>query len=345
MAYTTQDIAELINGELKGDGTIQIKGVSSIDDAGEGEITFLESPKFKDKINSSNAACVITSFDLESANKPVIKCKNPSLALVKIMEKMFPHEIKHPSGVDKSVSLGKNVKLGKNVSIGTNSVIGNDVKIGDGTVIYPLVYIGDEVQIGKNTLIYPNVTLREKVIIGNNVTIHSSSVIGSDGFGFTKEGARFIKIPQMGIVEIEDDVEIGASVAIDRARFGRTLVGRGTKIDNLVQIAHNVKIGENSIIIAQVGISGSVNIGKGVMLGGQAGIRDHIDIGDNVMVAAKGGITKSVPPNTIMSGIPARPHNITRKLIARIDNLPKLAERLNELERKIKELSLPTVDK
>ncbi len=338
MRYTVKDIAEFINGELNGDGAIEIKGVSSINDAKVGEITFIDNPRFKDKVNKTEASCVVTSFDIEGANKPIIKCKNPSLILTKIIEKMFPYKINHPKGIDKSASLGKNVKLGKDVTIGANSVIADDVTIADGSIIYPLVYIGRGANIGKNVLIYPNATVREKVIIGNNVTIHSSAVIGADGFGFAKDGMQFVKIPQMGIVEIEEHVEIGACVTIDRARFGKTLIGKGTKIDNLVQIAHNVKTGENCIIVAQVGISGSVNIGNNVMLGGQAGITDHVDIGDKVMVAAKGGVTKSIPSGTIMSGIPARPHHVTKRLVGHVDNLPKLAERLDELEKKVKEL-------
>jgi UDP-3-O-[3-hydroxymyristoyl] glucosamine N-acyltransferase len=339
MAYTVKDIAEFISGELKGDGAIEIKGVSSIDDAGEGEITFVDNPRFKERVSKTKASCVVTSFDIVGANKPIIKCKNPSLALTKIIEKMFPYKINHPKGIDESALIGKDVKLGRDVSIGANSVISDGVAIGGGSIIYPLVYIGSDTKIGKNALIYPNVTIREKVIIGDNVTIHSSTVIGADGFGFVKDGTRFLKIPQMGIIEIQDDVEIGAGVTIDRARFGKTLIGRGTKIDNLVQIAHNVRTGENCIIVAQAGISGSVNIGNNVMLGGQAGITDHVDIGDNAMVAAKGGITKSVAPRTIMSGIPARRHNVSKKLVAHIDNLPKIVERIDELERKLKELS------
>jgi UDP-3-O-[3-hydroxymyristoyl] glucosamine N-acyltransferase len=339
MAYTVKEIAEFINGELKGESTIKIKGVSSIHDAKEGEIAFIDSPKIKERINKTEASCIITSFDVKDTNKPIIKCKNPSLAVTKIIEKMFPHEINHPKGIHSSASLGKDVKFGKAISIGANAVIGDNVVIGDGSIIYPLVYIGSDTIIGKNTLIYPNVTVREKIIIGDNVIIHSSAVIGADGFGFIKDGADFLKIPKMGIVEIQNEVEIGAAVTIDRARFGKTLVGQGTKIDNLVHIGHNVRIGENCLIVAQVGISGSVNIGKNVMLGGQVGIADHIDIGDNAMVAAKGGITKSVPPRTVMSGIPARPHNISKKLVAYIDNLPKLVARLNELDKKLKELS------
>jgi UDP-3-O-[3-hydroxymyristoyl] glucosamine N-acyltransferase len=338
MAYTIKEIADFVNGELRGESTIKIQGVASADEAKEGEITFIDNPKFKEKVNETEASCVITSFDVENANKPIIKCKDPSLALTKIIDRMFPYKINHPKGIASTALIGKNVKLGKDVSIGANSVIGDDVTIGDASIIYPLVFIGSNVRIGKDNLIYSNVTIREKVIIGNNVIIHSSTVIGADGFGFVKDGAKFVKIPQMGIVEIQDDVEIGACVTIDRARFGKTLIGRGTKIDNLVQIAHNVRIGEDCIIVAQVGVSGSVNIGNNVMLGGQAGVTDHVDIGDNVMVAAKGGITKSVPPKTVMSGVPARPHKVMKKIVAYIDNLPKIVGRLDELEKRLKSL-------
>jgi len=336
MTVTVKEIAELIKGELVGDGSSEISGVSGIEDAEKGEITFIDNPKLKEQVRTTKASCIITSFDVEGADKPIIKCKNPSLAITKIIDTVFPHRINHPKGIAKSVSLGKNVSLGKDTAVGANSVIQDDVSIGDGSIIYPLVYIGEGVKIGKNSIIYPNVTVRERAIIGNNVIVHSGAVIGSDGFGFVKDGASLRKIPQMGIVEIHDDAEIGANVAIDRARFGKTVIGKGTKIDNLVQIAHNVKIGQNCIIVAQVGISGSVDVGNNVVLGGQAGITDHVEIGDNVMVAAKGGITKSVPPNTIMSGIPARPHHLTKRLVAYIDNLPKMAEKLNELEKKLK---------
>ncbi|MBL7071071.1 MAG: UDP-3-O-(3-hydroxymyristoyl)glucosamine N-acyltransferase [Candidatus Omnitrophica bacterium] len=338
MSYTVKHIAEFIGGELKGDGGIKISGVSSVDDAREGELIFVESPKYKEKAKGTRASCIVASFDIEGVDKPVIKCKNPSLAMTKIIDKIFPRAVTHPEGLHSSALIGKDVKLGSGVSIGANAVIGDGAAIGDGSIIYPLVYIGSGAVIGKNSLIYPNVTIREGVCIGDNVIIHSASVIGADGFGYVRDGERFVKIPQIGIVEIKDDVEIGACVAIDRARFGKTVIGKGTKIDNLVQIAHNVKIGENCIVVAQVGISGSVNIGKGVMLGGQAGITDHIEIGDNAMVAAKSGITKSVPPRTIMSGIPARPHNVSKKLVAHIDNLPKTAERLDRLEKKLEKL-------
>ena len=336
--YTVKDIAEFIKGELKGRPEEEIKGVSALEDAEKGDIAFIENPALKDKVNTSAASCIITSFDLEAPNKSVIKCKNPSLAAARIVEKIFPYDVKRPKGVDKRAVLGDNVKLGRDVAIGANSVIGDNVSIGEGSVIYPLVYIGSDSKIGRNTVIYPNVTVRERIEIGDGVIIHPSAVIGSDGFGFIRDGDGFVKIPQTGIVEIRDDVEIGSGVTIDRARFGKTVVGKGSKIDNLVQIAHNVKIGANCIIVAQAGVSGSVKIGDNVMLGGQVGIRDHVEIGSGAMIAAKAGVSKSVPPKVIMSGIPARRHNITKRLIAHIDGLPKIVERLNALEKKVKGL-------
>lgn len=338
MAVTVKEIAELVKGELIGDGCLEITGVSGIEDARKGEITFIENPKFKDNALKTKASCIITSFDAGALDKPIIKCKNPSLAVTKIIESLFPRRVNHPRGIAGSAFIGKGVKLGKDAALGENAVIEDNASIGDGSVVYPLVYIGEGASVGKNTVIYPNVTIRERVSVGDNVIIHGGAVIGADGFGFARDGAALRKIPQAGTVEIQDDVEIGACVTIDRARFGKTVIGKGTKIDNLVQIAHNVKIGENSIIVAQVGISGSVNIGNNVILGGQAGITDHVDIGDNVMVAAKCGVTKSISPNAIMSGIPARPHHLTKRIIAHINNLPKMAKRLGRLEKKISKL-------
>ena len=338
MPVTVKEIAEFVKGELLGDGRVEIIGVAALQDAEKGYITFIDNPKKKDDARKTRASCIITSFDMEGVAKPVIKCKNPSLAVTNIIESLFPPKINRPRGISKSAFIGKETKIGKGVAIGANAVVEDNASIGEGSIIYPLAYIGFGAKIGKKTVIYPNVTIREKIVVGDNVVIHAGTVIGADGFGFIKDGAALRKIPQMGTVEIQDNVEIGACVTIDRARFGKTVIGKGTKIDNLVQIAHNVKTGENCIIVAQVGISGSVTMGNNVVLGGQAGITDHVEIGDNVMVAAKGGITKSVPPNTIMSGIPARPHHLMKRLVAYIDNLPKLAERLDELENKLKNL-------
>ncbi|MEK6727957.1 MAG: UDP-3-O-(3-hydroxymyristoyl)glucosamine N-acyltransferase [Candidatus Omnitrophota bacterium] len=338
MRKTLKEIADFIEGEVVGDGSTVITGVAGIKEAAEGDITFLANPKYSSLIDTTRASAIITSRDAGRVPKPTIRTENPSLAFAKIISLAAPNEAKHPKGVHPSALIGKNVSLGKGAAIGPYVVIEDDVAIGDKSIIYSGCFIGHHTKIGNDTLVYPNVSIRERVIIGSRVIIHSGTVIGSDGFGFVTINGLHHKIPQIGIVEIGDEVEIGANVTIDRARFDKTVIGRGTKIDNLVQIAHNVVIGENSIIVAQAGISGSTIIGNNVTLAGQAGIVGHITIGDGAVVAAQGGVTKSVPPNTIVSGYPARQHDKARRINACVQNLPKLYEQVKELKNKIQEL-------
>lgn len=338
MRKTLKEIAAFLEGEVVGDGSTVITGVAGIKEAAEGDITFLANPKYSSLIDTTRASAIITSRDVGKVPKPTIRTENPSLAFAKIISLANPHEAKHPKGVHPSALVGKNVSLGKGVAIGPYVVIEDNVTIGDKSIIYSGCFIGHHTKIGNGTLIYPNVSIRERVNIGSRVIIHSGTVIGSDGFGFVTIKGLHHKIPQIGTVEIGDEVEIGANVTIDRARFDKTVIGRGTKIDNLVQIAHNVVIGENSIIVAQAGISGSTIIGNNVTLAGQAGIVGHITIGDGAVVAAQGGVTKSVPPNTIVSGYPARQHDKARRINACVQKLPKLYEQVTELKKKIQEL-------
>lgn len=335
---TLNEIAKLIDGKVVGDGDILITGVSGIKEAAEGDITFLANPKYSPLMDKTRAAAIITSIDAQKTSKPVILTENPSLAFAKIISMFMPDDAGHPEGIDYTVVMGKNVTLGKDVAIGAYVVIGDNVVIGDKTIIYAGCFIGHHSKIGNQTLIYPHVSIRERISIGNRVIIHSGTVIGSDGFGFATIKGSHHKIPQVGTVEIADDVEIGANVTIDRARFDKTVIGRGTKIDNLVQIAHNVVIGENSLIVAQVGISGSTIIGNSVTLAGQAGLVGHITIGDNAIVTAQSGVAKSVPPDTMVSGYPARPFMTTQRVNASLQNLPKLFDLVRELKKKIEEL-------
>jgi len=335
---TLNEIAKLIGGRVIGNGDILITGVSGIKEAAEGEITFLANPKYSSLMDKTRAAAIVTSADAQKTTKPIILTENPSLAFAKIISMFMPDEVGHPKRIDYTVVLGRNVSLGRDVAIGPYTVIGDNVVIGDDTIIYAGCYIGHHTKIGAKTLIYPNVSIRERISIGSRVIIHSGTVIGSDGFGFATIKGMHHKIPQVGIVEIGDDVEIGANVTIDRARFDKTVVGRGTKIDNLVQIAHNVVIGENSLIVAQVGISGSTIIGNNVILGGQAGLVGHINIGDNAVVTAQSGVAKSVPADTMVSGYPARPFMTTQRANASLQNLPKLFDLVKELKKKIEEL-------
>lgn len=338
MRKTLNEIAKLIDGEVIGNGDILITGANGIKEAVEGEITFLANSKYSPLMDKTHASAIITSADAPKTAKPIIVTENPSLAFVKIISMLMVDEVKHPTMIDHTVVMGKNVSLGKDAAIGPYTVIGDDVVIGDNAIIYSGCYIGHHTKIGDKALIYPHVSIREQVSIGRSVIIHSGTVIGSDGFGFVTVEGLHHKIPQVGTVEIGDDVEIGANVTIDRARFGKTVIGSGTKIDNLVQIGHKVVIGENCLIVAQVGIAGSTVIGNNVTLGGQAGISGHISVGDNAIVTAQSGVAKAVPANTMVSGYPARPFMTTQRANASVQNLPKLFDLVKELKRKIQEL-------
>jgi UDP-3-O-[3-hydroxymyristoyl] glucosamine N-acyltransferase len=345
MQKTLKEIAKLIDGQVVGNADTLITGASGIREAAEGDITFLANSKYSPLMAKTRASAIITSRDAQDTAKPIILTQNPSLAFVKIISMFTPDDAGHPSGIDYTVVMGKNVSLGKDVTIGAYSVIGDNVTIGDNTIIYAGCYIGHHTKIGARTLIYPHVSIRERISIGRGVIIHSGAVIGSDGFGFATIKGLHHKIPQVGTVQIDDDVEIGANVTIDRARFDRTVIGRGTKIDNLVQIGHNVIIGQNSLIVAQVGIAGSAIIGNNVTLGGQSGLVGHITIGDNAIVTAQSGVAKSIPADTKVSGYPARPFMTTQRVNASLQNLPKLFTLVKELKKKIEELEAKLKDK
>lgn len=335
MERTLGELAKILNGEVAGDASVTICGVSGIKEAKTGEIAFVANPKYLPLINKTSASAVITSLDVKKAAKPLIRTESPSLAFARAVSLFAANELKRPQGVHPTVVLGKDVKLGKDVAISAYCVIEDFVEIGQKSCLYPGVYISQYTKLGEDCIIYPHVSIRERVTIGNRVIIHNGTVIGSDGFGFAKLRGIHHKIPQIGTVIIEDDVEIGANVTIDRARFDKTLIGRGSKIDNLVQIAHNVVVGENSIIVAQTGISGSTVVGKNVTLAGQAGLVGHITVGDNAVVAAQAGVTKSVPADTCVSGYPAKPHHLAKRINAYIQKLPALFKKTAELERKV----------
>jgi UDP-3-O-[3-hydroxymyristoyl] glucosamine N-acyltransferase len=338
MKTTIKEIAKLIDGVIIGDENINISGISGIKEAKKGDITFVANSKYMGLMDVTNASAIITSKDVDSGPKTIVQTDNPSLAFSRLVSLLAPNEDKHPEGVHPTAIIGNNVKLGKNVAIQAYVVIEDHAEIDDNSVLYSGVYLGHHTKIGKNCIIYPSVSIRERVTIGDRVIIHSGSVIGSDGFGFATVKGVHHKIPQIGTVAIEDDVEIGANVTIDRARFDKTIVGRGTKIDNLVQIAHNVIIGENSIVVAQTGISGSTIVGKEVVLAGQSGIVGHINIGDGSIVAAQAGVTKSVPPNTKVSGYPAKPHGVAKRVNACVQRLPEMMKSLRELQKRLDKL-------
>ncbi len=338
MKRTLAEIAELVEGEVVGDENIVVTGICGIKEAREGDLTFIANPKYLSLVEKTKASAIITSTNIKNTSKPLIKTQNPSLAFAKMVSLLAPNEVIHPEGISENAIIGKNVSIGKNVAIQPYAIVEDGTSIGDGSVVYAGVYIGHHTDVGKNVLIYPNVAIRERIKIGDRVIIHSGTVIGSDGFGFATVKGVHRKIPQIGTVIIEEDVEIGSNVTIDRARFGETRIGKGTKIDNLVQIAHNVHIGENCIIVAQTGISGSTNIGDRVVCAGQSGIVGHIEIGNDAVVAAQAGVTKSVPKNTCVSGYPAKPHSVAKRVNAYMQKLPEMFKTIKELKAEINRL-------
>lgn len=337
MQISLQKLAELIDGEVVGDPCVTVCGAADISDAHEGDIVFVESPKLLESATGCGASAIITRHDIPDIATPRINVANPRYAFARVLEVFSPVRYRE-QGAHPSSYIGEGTELGDNHSIGYNAYIGRNVKIGDNVWIHPHVYISENVRIGDNSIIHPFVTVCDAVTIGGNVIIHSGTVIGADGFGYTKVGSEHYKIPQIGEVIIGDSVEIGANVTIDRARTGKTEIGRGTKIDNLVHIAHNVSIGEDCIIIAQVGISGSVTIGDRVLLAGQAGVVDHVVIGDDAIICARAGVIGDIESGSFVSGYPARPHREQMRMHAAQKKLPRLLRTVKELEKRIKEL-------
>ncbi|HXC62391.1 MAG TPA: UDP-3-O-(3-hydroxymyristoyl)glucosamine N-acyltransferase [Nitrospiria bacterium] len=332
-----KEIADLVQGKIVGDPTITITGVNSIREAQRGEITFLANPRYRADLEKSTASAVVVAKSLDGFSIPMIVVENPYYAFAQIV-KFFYTLSYHPLGVSEQAIVGAGVVMGKDVSIHPLAVIGAGAHIGDRVTIYPGCYIGAETEIGDESLIYPNVTIRERIKIGKRVIIHSGTVIGSDGFGFSTHQGRHEKILQIGTVVVEDDVEIGSNVSVDRAALGKTVIKRGTKIDNLVQIAHNVVIGEDCLIVAQVGISGSTEIGHHVILAGQVGLVGHIKLGDHVIVGAKSGVSNDLASRSVVSGIPVIEHKTWLKTQAILPHLPEFRKRIIALEDRIKQL-------
>jgi UDP-3-O-[3-hydroxymyristoyl] glucosamine N-acyltransferase len=335
MKFTLQELAALSDGELVGDQTLKITGAASLVEAGEGEISFFTDRKYIGLLRKTHASALFVPVDFaEPVHAAQIRVSNPAKAFEQVLVKFSPERIKFATGVHPSAVIDPGVKLGERVSIQPLAVIEPGAKIGDDTIIGAGSYVGHETVIGPGCHIYPNVTIRERSLIGSRVIIHSGAVIGADGFGFEMVDGRHQKLQQIGIVQIDDDVEIGANTTVDRARFGRTWIQQGVKIDNLVQIAHNVVIGKNSIIVAQTGISGSTRVGERVTIAGQVGIAGHIEIADGTIIAAQSGIAKSLAGGAWF-GSPAVPLADRKQQIAWIHRLGKLFARVREIEKKL----------
>lgn len=334
------EICQLINGKLDGDGDTRITGIDRLDEAGPGQLTFVASAKHAKQISQIQASALIVYPDFPETDKNVIRVDEPYSAFLTVAKRFLPHRKPVFPGIHHTVILGEDTLIGENPTLGPYVVIGRDCTIGNNVSIESGVVISDGVQIGDDTVIHQNVSIREDCRIGNRVILHPGVVIGADGFGFQNVAGSNQKIPQIGIVIIEDDVEIGANSTIDRAAVGATRIGRGSKLDNLIQIGHNVVIGEQTVIASQTGVSGSTKIGRGVIIAGQVGIADHLTIGDRAILGAQCGVTKSIPAGVIVSGYPARAHMRAKREEAVIRRLPELLKLINSLKERVTELEL-----
>lgn len=337
--YTLDLLAREVGGEAEGNPSLEIRGVAGIREAGTGEITFVANSRYLRYIEDTGASALILGPGVANGKLPVLRAADPYVAYLKIlrlfassMEKAFE------PGWHQSAVVEEGAEIAEDCHLGAQVYVGHGTRIGKGSVLMPGVVVMENCEIGPGCRLYPAVVIREGVRLGRKVAVHSGSVIGADGFGYVWDGSSHQKIPQIGSVEIGDEVEIGANVTIDRATTGVTRIGKGSRIDNLVQIAHNVEIGENSVIVAQAGISGSTEIGSRVTIAGQAGLAGHIQIGDDAVVAAQAGVTKSVPDGICVSGYPARPHDDALRTHAALKKLPDLLKRVAELERRLRDM-------
>ncbi len=340
-------LAELVGGRILGDSSLPITGIATIHDAQPGQITFLTNSRYVREAAATNASAVIVGAKLSDraggampATLARLVAEDPYYAVCQVIRHFHPQPYRS-AGVSPLASIGQGVTMGDEVSIHPYVVIADRAVIGNRVTLYPGCYIGREAVIGDDALLYPNVTIREEVRVGCRVIIHSGTVVGSDGFGYAPYRGEHHKIPQVGTVVIEDDVELGANVSVDRATLGRTVIGRGTKVDNLVQIAHNVTIGERSIIVAQAGISGSTSIGRGVVLAGQVGVVGHVTVGDGARVGAQSGVSRDIPPGQDVSGSPAIEHRLWLTIQAILPHLPDFRKRLHRLEEELHALQRP----
>ena len=336
MGLCLGEIAEAVNGTLRGSAQVVIEDVAKIEEAGPGKISFIANSKYEKYLESSSASAVIIGRDMDySGTKPVIQADDPYFAFLQAVLLFHPRHTGVEPGVHSTAVIGEDTKLGENTAVGAGAVIGRRCTIGNGTVIMPGTVIEDDVTVGDDCLLRPLVSLRNGVRIGNRVVLHNGVVIGSDGFGFAFHGGKYHKIPQIGTVVIEDDVEIGANSTVDRATMGETRIKKGTKIDNLVQVAHNCVVGEHTVIAAQAGVSGSTKIGNFVRIGGQAGFAGHLSVGDNVTVMAQSGISKTIPDNSTVFGSPAGPSREEFKKQAALRRLPGLVKEFFDLKKEI----------
>lgn len=335
MQLTVGAIAKMVGGTVHGNADTPVTGVNGIQEARPGDLTFVRAGRYAAFLETTKASAVLMAEAPVGLNIPVIVTDAPDLAFAQVLQHFELEQRQHPVGIHKRSEVEDGAVLGKDVALAAFSYVSAGSVLGDGVVLYPGVFIGRDCEIGAGTVLFPNVTVREGCKIGARCIIHANTAIGSDGFGFAPLGGQWMKIPQIGIVVIGDDVEIGSNSGVDRATFGETRIGTGTKIDNLVQIGHNACIGEHCVIAGETGIAGSAIIKDNVRIGAQSGVAGHLDIGAGATVAARAGVTKSIDPGAIVSGFPAMDHNKERRIIAAQRRTPELIRRVKELERRL----------
>jgi UDP-3-O-[3-hydroxymyristoyl] glucosamine N-acyltransferase len=341
MERTLGQLAEFLGGTAVGDGATVITGVKGIQDAAAGDITFLANPKYMKFLETTAASAVIVAPDVDPGRIPHIKIENPYLAFTKVVT-LLSVGTRDYFGVSPEAFVHPDARVHPECAVYPFVYVGKGAEVKHKAVLYPGVYLGDGAIVGEESILYPNVTVMDRCIIMDRVIIHGGTVIGADGFGFAHEGDKQVKFPQVGIVVIEDDVEIGSNCSIDRAALGETRIHRGVKMDNLVQIGHNVVVEEDSILVAQVGISGSTHIGKKVVLAGQAGLVGHITVGDGAIVTAKAGVYKDIGPGEVMSGFPMMPHKKWLRAMPVVAKLPELKKEIDALKKRIEQLEKKT---
>lgn len=334
MKKTLAEIAAFLGGSVQGDGSVGIEQIRGIDEAGPGDITFVANAKYRKKLETTKADGIIAAPGTLGPGKNLVIVDDPYSSLGKLLEFYYPEE-EEPAGISKGACVEAGAEVSPEAALYPGVYIGRGARVAAGAVLYPGVFVGRNAAVGEASILYPGVTIYRRCLIGRRVVLHAGVIVGADGFGFALPGGENRKIPQVGYVQIDDDVEIGANSTIDRGTLGRTWIQRGVKIDNLVQVGHNVVIGENSVIVAQVGISGSAQLGNGVVIGGQAGIVGHIRIGDGVMAAARTGIHKDVPPGQIVGGAPHLPYREWLKKEASLQKLPELRAAFAELQKRV----------
>lgn len=340
-AKTLGEIAALVEGSIVGEADVTITGVSGLDDAEEGDIVFAESARFLNHALRSQAAAILTTpqayAGIPDVSKPLVLVENARLSFVRLLGSLRrPAEL--ASGVHATAQLGDRLRMGEDVRIGANVVIDAGVTLGDRVTIWPGVFVGEGCVVGDDSVLFPNVVLYDRVLIGKRCLVHAGCVLGADGFGYVPVGNALQKVPHLGTVQIGDDVEIGANSCVDRAKTGVTVIGAGAKIDNLAQIAHNVRMGASCIVVAQVGIGGSATIGNGVILAGQVGIKDHVSIGDGARVLAQAGAISDVAAGETVSGYPAGPHTAKMRGYVALAAMPDALKRIRKLEKRLAEL-------